>query len=53
MLKYILSLFNPPEPFQKQKPKKYVTKDEYASLNPRQKKLLHSKYEVYQKELHS
>ena len=50
MLKYILSLFNEPELLQTKKPIKYVTRDEYVSLTPRQKKLLHSRYELYLKE---
>lgn len=52
MLKFLFSLFNNPDPFQPSpKPKKYISKDEYVSLTPRQKKMLHSKYELYQKDI--
>lgn len=49
MINYILSLFKQSPSFEFKKPKKYVTKYEYDLLSPRQKKMLHSKYELYLK----
>ena len=48
MLKYILNYLFPKEPFDTQKPKKYVTTQEYDLLTDRQKVLLHAKYNVYE-----
>lgn len=50
MLSKLFSLFSNPEPFQIKKPIRYINKDDYDSLTPRQKKLLHSRYELYQKD---
>lgn len=47
MLKYIINYFKPKQPFEKEKPKKYIGFDEYDNLSDRQKVLLHSKYDVY------
>lgn len=47
MLKYILDFFFPKQPFETQKPSRYITFDEYHILTDRQKLLLHSKYDVY------
>lgn len=50
MLKYFLSFLKSDEPFQTPKPIKYITRDDYVSLTPRQKRMLHSRYELYQKD---
>lgn len=47
MLKYIINYFFPKQPFEIQKPRKYITFDEYDGLSDRAKILLHSKYDVY------
>lgn len=47
MLKYILNYLFPKQPFEIQKPRKYITFDEYDELSDRAKILLHSKYDVY------
>jgi len=48
MLKYILNYLFPKEPFDIEKPKKYITTKEYDMLSERQKVMLHSKYNVYE-----
>jgi hypothetical protein len=47
MLKYIINYLFPKQPFEIQKPRKYITFDEYDELSDRAKILLHSKYDVY------
>ncbi len=47
MLKSIINYLFPKQPFEIQKPRKYVSFDEYDLLNDRQKLLLHSNYDVY------
>ncbi len=48
MLKYILNYLFPKEPFDIEKPKKYITTKEYDMLSERQKVILHSKYNIYE-----
>lgn len=50
MLSKLISIFKNPEPFQIPKPIRYISKNDYDSLTPRQKKMLHSRYDLYQKD---
>lgn len=47
MLKYIVDFFFPKKQFEFQKPRKYITFDEYDNLSDRAKILLHDRYDVY------